>query len=125
MDFHSFIQAVQPNYVADDYHAILIDALQAVGLGSGSLLIAAPPGSGKSQLVSILFPAWLLAHDPSTQIIGLSSGDALAAIASRAVKSILLSPQYTAHFGEVALDKDTQGEWMLKGYDRPSYSAVG
>ena len=53
-------------------------ALERVWLGETKrLIITLPPRSLKSIMASIAFPAFLLGHDPTMRIIGVSYSDAL------------------------------------------------
>jgi len=42
-----------------------------------NLLVLAPPGVGKSSLLSSVYPAWELGHDPSLTILSVSAGERL------------------------------------------------
>lgn len=41
------------------------------------LMFIVGPGCGKSQLMSVCIPAWLIGHDPNVSILGISGGEAL------------------------------------------------
>lgn len=41
------------------------------------LMLIIGPGSGKSLLLSTVYPAWLIGHDPSHTILGVSGGESL------------------------------------------------
>ena len=47
-----------------------------------NLLISTPPGSGKTELISILFPSYIFAHRPPAHVIALANSDSLARLAS-------------------------------------------
>src|SRR6516165_573718 len=55
------------------------------------LIINVPPRSLKSLCASIAFPAWLLGHDPSAQIIAASYGQELANKLSSDCRTLLAS----------------------------------
>lgn len=42
------------------------------------IMLIVGPGSGKSQALSIVYPSWLLGHDPTQTIIGVSGAENLA-----------------------------------------------
>src|ERR1035438_6893799 len=97
-----FPRLVKPGYEPDWYHCLLAEYLEACTSGDGAVpnvLISCPPGHGKTELTAVLLPAWLLAHDRSRQLISLAAGDSLAAISSRAVRSILRSSAFADSFG--------------------------
>jgi hypothetical protein len=75
MNFLEFIKHVQPSYVPDWAHLRLI-----AGLESGEdFLVATPPGLGKSQIFSVLRPAYEIYRDPErAHIILLAHSDGLA-----------------------------------------------
>jgi predicted phage terminase large subunit-like protein len=52
------------------HHQLIIDELEVVARGENdNLLIFAPPGSAKSTYVSVLFPAWYLANNPTHNVL--------------------------------------------------------
>ncbi len=101
--------------------------------GIGRLLIFMPPRHGKTNLASILFPAWVLGRLPDTRVILTSYGASLAVDSSRAVRDIVGSDRYRAIFGDrssketpVALSEDSRASdaWELEHY-RGGMTAVG
>jgi len=62
------------------------------------LIINVPPRSLKSLCASIAFPAWLLGHDPSAQIIAASYGQELANKLSSDCRTLLASSFYQELF---------------------------
>jgi len=58
------------------------------------LIINVPPRSLKSHCASIAFPAWVLGHDPSAQIIVASYGQELANKLSSDCRALFSSPFY-------------------------------
>ena len=75
------------------------------------LLINVPPGSSKSTICSILFPAWLWTRMPSARIICSSYAKDLALTLSRKCRKIVRSEKYRRLFPEIVLeeDQDTKG----------------
>src|SRR5688572_7220965 len=52
------------------HHLLIIKELEAIARGENdNLLIFAPPGSAKSTYVSLLFPAWYLANNPTHNVL--------------------------------------------------------
>ena len=62
------------------------------------LTINLPPRHLKSFVVSVVWPAWLLGHDSSIQIVGLSYGQELADKHARDCRTLMSSPFYQAVF---------------------------
>ncbi len=90
-----------------------------------NLLVSAPPGSGKTELVSIQFPACLLAQQPGLHIISLANSDSLAKLASANVLRTLRSPQIAERW-PLEFDKESEGQFTIAGNDgRPSLHAAG
>jgi predicted phage terminase large subunit-like protein len=65
------------------------------------LIINGPPRSLKSIIVSVAFPAYLLGHDPSQKIFGISYGMDLAAKHASDFRSIVESAWYRDAFPNV------------------------
>jgi predicted phage terminase large subunit-like protein len=79
---------------------VLAAKLEAVRLGKiRRLIINVPPRSLKSHSASIVFPAWLLGHDPAAQILCVSYAQDLADKFSRECRILMSSPFYRALFG--------------------------
>jgi predicted phage terminase large subunit-like protein len=64
------------------------------------LIINVPPRSMKSICASVAFPAFLLGHDPSVQIICASYGQDLADKLGRDTRSIMQTGWYAQAFGQ-------------------------
>lgn len=77
------------------------------------LLINIPPGTTKSTIVTVMWPAWLWTQDPSIRIISNSySGDLSLDHASKS-KDIITSDRYMRLFPEVRIrpDKSAKGSY--------------
>lgn len=79
---------------------VLADHLQAMAEGSAKprLLINICPGSAKSLIVSVMFPAWLWTLDPSKQIISTSHKEDIAIRDSVRCRRLILSDWYQRHW---------------------------
>ncbi|MDV3750647.1 hypothetical protein CMU19_04470 [Elizabethkingia anophelis] len=105
----------------------LCTELQKVGLDikkrvpkAYDLLINIPPGTTKSTIVTIMFPAWMWAIDPTIRIISNSySGDIST---EHAIKSrdIIMSERYKELFPHVIVRKDKSGK---QNYDNTANGA--
>lgn len=71
-----------------------------------------PPGSAKSTYVSILFPPWLLAQDPSRTVIGVSHTAELAERFGRRVRNTVIQHANVLGFS-VAGDSHAAGRWDI------------
>jgi len=74
------------------------------------LIINIPPGTTKSTIVTIMFPAWLWTQDPTLRIITNSYSAELST--EHAVKSrdIIQSDKYKSLFPEVVIRRDKSGK---------------
>lgn len=104
-DFHTFLHRsfgeLNPRTPFDDnWHiAVLAAKLDAVRRGFvRRLIVNLPPRHLKSHIASIAFPAWLLGHDPSAQILCASYGQELADKLSRDCRALMTSGFYERLF---------------------------
>jgi predicted phage terminase large subunit-like protein len=98
------------------YLEILVDRLERVRRGEiKRLIVNLPPRSLKSHCVSVAFPAWLLGHTPSAQIICASYGQDLADKFARDCKSLMTSTSYEALFPTRLSQKQATAEFETTG----------
>lgn len=103
-DFRFFVRVVQPLYKMTWFHDLVARELQDLADGHNDRLsLNCPPGHGKSQLVSRLFPAWVLARDPDFHILAASCTQELASHNNRQVQQIMSLPTYQEVFADVRL----------------------
>lgn len=70
------------------------------------LMLIIGPGVGKSQLLSVAIPAWVIGHDPNLSVLGISGGEALMQGFQEAVMDIVSnSLAWKRVFPEVRPDK--------------------
>jgi predicted phage terminase large subunit-like protein len=102
--FYDFIRELAPGYQFNFHHLILIQALQQLADGNiKQLLVMMPPRHGKSELVSRLFPAWMLARNPTEQIIAASYSADLAGAMSRDCQRVMSTEAYKDVFPRTKL----------------------
>ena len=92
------------------------------------LIINVPPGSTKSTLASIMFPAWTWTNMPSARYLGGSYVDTLAMDLSRRNKMLVESNKYKEAFPEIKLSKDQAAKSHFvntKGGSRYSFGVQG
>jgi hypothetical protein len=111
-DLIAFCCAMQADYKVGNHHRILADLLMEIergknydspgGEGSGTgkdrICVNMPPRHGKSQLISIYFPAWFLGRNPDKKVLMVSHTTDLAVDFGRKVRNLISTPEYQAIF---------------------------
>jgi predicted phage terminase large subunit-like protein len=106
------------------HHLYLMRHLEQVTRGELSrLLVSAPPGSAKSSVVSVMFPAFFLANHPHAQIILISHTAELAERFGRRVRNLIIEHGKVLGI-ELADDSQAAGRWNLKN-SSGSFLAMG
>ena len=113
-DLIVFCKRMMPDFIVGKHHRILADML--MGLEDGSkdrACVNIPPRHGKSQLVSIFFPAWFLGRNPDKKVMMVSHTTDLAVDFGRKVRNLLGLADYKAIFPTVKLATDSKsaGRW--------------
>jgi predicted phage terminase large subunit-like protein len=125
-----FVMRFKPDYKAGWVHKIICAELErfskdvAAGL-SPRLIIEMPPRHGKSEVVSVNFPAWHLGHYPTHEVIAASHTAQLAVTFSRRVRSLLRDASYHSLFEETRLSDDTQSAEQWRTTQGGGEAAVG
>ncbi len=91
------------------------------------LIINLPPRTLKSHAASVAFPAWLLGHDPTTQIICASYGQDLADKHARDCRTLMMSGFYRSLFSRTTLSeaKNSVGDFMTTAQGVRMATSVG
>jgi len=90
------------------------------------LIINMPPRSLKSHCASIVFPAWLLGHDPSAQIIAVSYAQDFADRLARECRSLMSTLLYRAVFPtRLSPQKQATAEFETTGKGYRISTSVG
>lgn len=71
------------------------------------LIITMPPRHMKSLLVSVIWPAWLMAQDPSKRIIAASYSKQLSTEHSELCQHLILSEWFQSHFPATQIARGT------------------
>jgi predicted phage terminase large subunit-like protein len=113
-DLIVFCKRMMPDFIVGKHHRILADML--MGLEDGSkdrACVNIPPRHGKSQLVSIFFPAWFLGRNPDKKVMMVSHTTDLAVDFGRKVRNLLGLQDYKDIFPTVQLATDSKsaGRW--------------
>lgn len=120
--YHSlaeFGQYVHPWWKPEACHLRLCEKLEAVDRGEiKRLIVMWPPRHGKSEIASVLFPAWRLGRHPDSRVIGSTYGKLLTERFSRRARNLVESERYRRVFEHVALSRDSRSvtEWNFDGY---------
>jgi len=114
LDLIAFCQKMQPDYKVGKHHRTLADLLMAIAEGDEDrVCVNIPPRHGKSQLVSIYFPAWFLGKYPDKKVLMVSHTTDLAVDFGRKVRNLIDTPAYKQIFPTVnlAADNKSAGRW--------------
>jgi hypothetical protein len=86
---------------------------ELTGTGKDRICVNMPPRHGKSQLISIYFPAWFLGRNPDKKVLMVSHTTDLAVDFGRKVRNLIATPEYQAIFPTVKLASDSKsaGRW--------------
>ncbi len=113
-DLIEFCKRMQDDYIVGRHHRILADLLMAIEAGDEDrICVNIPPRHGKSQLVSIFFPAWFLGRNPNKKVMMVSHTTDLAVDFGRKVRNLISLDDYKAIFPTVklAVDSKSAGRW--------------
>lgn len=88
-------------------------------------MVFAPPRHGKSEIISVQFPAWLMGKNRDRQIILASYASELASYFGRQTRNLIASQDFKNAFCDVSLSEDSQSanRWNTNG--RGAYIASG
>ena len=113
-DLIEFCKRMQPDYIVGKHHRILADMLMDIERGAKDrVCVNIPPRHGKSQLVSIFYPAWFLGRNPTKKVMMVSHTTDLAVDFGRKVRNLISTEDYTQIFPTVklAVDSKSAGRW--------------
>ena len=125
-DFLSFIAAIDANYKFGTHLKRLGSLLMEVEQNiKNRIAVSMAPRMGKSQMISIYYPAWYLGKHPDHKVIVASHTADLAVVMARKVRNLINTPEYKAIFPEtnIASDAKAAAQWnTTKGGE---YFAIG
>ena len=125
-DFLSFIAAIDGNYKFGAHLKRLGSLLMEVEQNiKNRIAVSMAPRMGKSQMISIYYPAWYLGRHPDHKIIVASHTADLAVVMARKVRNLISTPEYKAIFPNtnIASDAKAAAQWnTTKGGE---YFAIG
>lgn len=104
-----YVKYMWDGYKISLHHQIIAKHLMAIERGDiKRLIIAMPPRSGKTMLVSEYFPAWYFGRNPDKQIIAATfSGDRANDI-GRKVRNQMIDPVYKKIFPDCNVSPDSK-----------------
>jgi predicted phage terminase large subunit-like protein len=121
-----FTTYTKPTYIADPFHHLVAEKLEAVERGEIlRLMIFAPPRHGKSELSTRRFPAFFMGRNPTKNVISASYNADFAKTFGREVRTIVQTKEFGTLFPEVGIRSDNRAadEWELEQGGK--YFAVG
>ena len=125
-DFLSFIAAIDSNYKFGTHLKRLGSLLMEVEQNiKNRIAVSMAPRMGKSQMISIYYPAWYLGKHPDHKVIVASHTADLAVVMARKVRNLINTPEYKAIFPDtnIASDAKAAAQWnTTKGGE---YFAIG
>jgi len=125
-DFLSFIAAIDPNYKFGTHLKRLGTLLMEVETNEKNrIAVSMAPRMGKSQMISIYYPAWYLGKHPDHKVIVASHTADLAVVMARKVRNLINTPEYKEIFPQtnIAADAKAAAQWnTTKGGE---YFAIG
>jgi predicted phage terminase large subunit-like protein len=114
LDLIEFCKLMQSDYKVGEHHRRLANLLMEIAEGKKNrIAVNIPPRHGKSQLVSIYFPAWFLGKYPDKKVLMVSHTTDLAVDFGRKVRNLIDTPLYKQIFPTVSLAQDNKsaGRW--------------
>lgn len=103
-----FAKCMIPDYKTPPHIKLLAERLEDVAAGRiRRLMVLMPPRSGKTMLISKLFPAFYLGMYPQKSVICSTYGQELSDDMGRSVKNAIQAPIYRDIFPNVAMARDS------------------
>lgn len=125
-DLIEFCKHMQPDYKVGKHHRVLANLLMAIASGSEDrVCVNMPPRHGKSQMVSIYFPAWFIGKYPNKKVLMVSHTTDLAVDFGRKVRNLIDSDSYREIFPAVKLAQDSKSAGRWNTAEGGEYFACG
>lgn len=126
----NFAEIVKKGYTAEPFHeiigTILQEAIEKVQRKEKvRIILSVPPRMGKTELASILFPAWALGKYPTTKFILSSYGADLSETIGMKTRDIINSEPYQMVFPGVTLRPDVKAKAKWMTTQGGSFTGVG
>ena len=125
-DFLSFIAAIDHNYKFGTHlkrlGTLLMEVEQNV---KNRIAVSMAPRMGKSQMISIYYPAWYLGKHPDHKVIVASHTADLAVVMARKVRNLINTPEYKAIFPNTRIASDAKAAAQWNTTKGGEYFAIG
>jgi predicted phage terminase large subunit-like protein len=118
----------QTKFLNGPHIELLVSKLEGCRQGRiRRLIVNLPPRSLKSHAASVVFPAWMLGHDPTKQIICASYGQDLADKHARDCRTLMASMFYRSLFPctHLSLEKQSVNEFVTTAQGFRMATSVG
>lgn len=104
------------NWISQPHHEIMIETLQKVIDGEITrLALVIPPRHSKSELVSVMLPAYAYCVNRYSNTIQTTFSDDLCREMSSGVRDIIFSPEFEELFGfKLRRDKGAINNWQIQ-----------
>jgi len=121
-----FCKRMSPEYKVGKHHKRLAKLLEDMAYNrKDRIAVSIPPRHGKSQLVSIYFPAWFLGNFPNKKVLMVSHTTDLAVDFGRKVRNLVDQPTYKDIFPTVVLAADSKSAGRWNTNEGGEYFACG
>ena len=125
-DFLAFIAAVDRNYKFGAHlkrlGSLLMDVEDDL---KDRIAVSMAPRMGKSQMISIYYPAWYLGRHPDHKVIVASHTADLAVVMARKVRNLIASPEYARIFPNTRIAPDAKAAAQWNTTQGGEYFAIG
>lgn len=125
-DFLSFIAAMDSTYKFGLHlkrlGALLMDVEKDI---KERIAVSMAPRMGKSQMISIYYPAWYLGKHPDHKVIVASHTADLAIVMARKVRNLINTPEYKEIFPGTAIASDAKAAAQWNTTKGGEYFAIG
>ena len=125
-DFLAFIAAIDRTYKFGTHLKrlgnLLMDVEQNI---KNRIAVSMAPRMGKSQMISIYYPAWYLGRHPDHKVIVASHTADLAVVMARKVRNLIQSPEYARIFPGTKIASDAKAAAQWNTTQGGEYFAIG
>jgi predicted phage terminase large subunit-like protein len=125
-DFLAFIAAIDKSYKFGAHLKRLGNLLMDVEENvKNRIAVSMAPRMGKSQMISIYYPAWYLGRHPDHKVIVASHTSDLAVVMARKVRNLIQSPEYARIFPNTKIASDAKAAAQWNTTAGGEYFAIG
>lgn len=125
-DFLAFIAAIDKNYKFGTHlkrlGSLLMDVEENI---KNRIAVSMAPRMGKSQMISIYYPAWYLGRHPDHKVIVASHTADLAVVMARKVRNLIQSAEYQRIFPNTRIAADAKAAAQWNTTQGGEYFAIG